>query len=337
MKTTDKKIGFYGGKFFPFHIGHLEVMLKAISMVDELYIIMFHNEEEERKLCTGKMKYEDLLPVKRLSWISKSLKGMEHISIREVSEGYGDWEAESNGVKQIIGRDPDLIFSSEPTYDEIFKELYPGTEHVIFDRKIPISGTQIREEGPYQYWEYLPKPVQCDFVKKVVIVGTESCAKSTTVKKLAKKYNTEYVEEYGRTICEEFNGSEGFLTDDIYPIIAYGHKMMEYEKAKLANKILFIDTEAIVTQYYSQLYNGVSQPVLDEVAKNQNYDLYVYLEPDVEWVDDGTRNHGEEAVRNQNNQMLKQMFTDRGVDFITVSGNYLERFNKIIELVDNLF
>lgn len=48
--------------------------------------------------------------------------------------------------------------------------------------------------------------------------------------------------------------------------------MKELEAIERANKLVFIDTEAIVTQFYSNLYNQAHQPVLDEIAKQQDYD-----------------------------------------------------------------
>ena len=76
---------------------------------------------------------------------------------------------------------------------------------------------------------------------------------------------------------------------------------------------------------------------VEEIAKLQNYDLVIYLEPDVEWVDDGLRFAGEEKIRKKNNKKLKKMFDERKISYITIDGNYQERFNKSKELVDKLF
>ena len=103
-----------------------------------------------------------------------------------------------------------------------------------------------------------------------------------------------------------------------------------------ANKVLIVDTEAIVTQYYSELYVGKNLPILNEVAKLQDYDLHIYLEPDVAWVDDGMRVHGNQEVRDENNRKLKRMFDEAGVDYVKVKGNYEERFAICKELVKEL-
>ncbi|MEH7393370.1 hypothetical protein [Bacillus sp. JJ1474] len=37
------------------------------------------------------------------------------------------------------------------------------------------------------------------------------------------------------------------------------------------------------------MYNQKHQTILNEIARIQKYDLCLYLEPDVKWVDDGLR------------------------------------------------
>lgn len=331
-------IGFYGGKMFPFHMGHLHNIIRASNMVDKLYVIVFSDEKTEKELCKNtKIKYEQITPRKRLEWISKSIKGMEHVKVFNISEGYGSWSEEAVGVRKIIGKNPNVVFSAEPSYDPIFKELYPNAKHIIFDKNIvPISATMIRNEGAIKYWDYLPKSVQNDFVKKVVIVGTESCGKSTLTRNLAKAFNTSYVHEYGRDICEEFNGCDGILPDEIYPTIAYGHKMLEKKQQEIANKLLFIDSEAIITQFYSNLYNNKNQTVIEEIIKLQDYDLWIFLEPDVKWVDDGYRVHGDSDLRNQNNLKLKKMLEERNIKYTSIDGDYNNRFDKAFNLCLNL-
>lgn len=182
----------------------------------------------------------------------------------------------------------------------------------------------------------LPDIVKPYFVKKVVVVGTESCGKSILVRNLATLYNTSFVEEYGRVFYNQIGDGEAVTIEDDYPQIAFEHKNRENEQLKHANKVLFIDTEAIVTQYFSIAYLCKRQPILDEVAKLQNYDLWLFLEPDVKWVDDGTRSFGQPDVREKNNAILKGLLHEHGILYKAISGNYQERLNKAIRLVDGL-
>ena len=112
--------------------------------------------------------------------------------------------------------------------------------------------------------------------------------------------------------------------------------MEEFKAIEQTNKLVFIDTEAIVTQYYSNLYNDEHQQVLDEMAKLQDYVLWLFLEPDVKWVDDGLRVHGEETVRDQNNHHLKALLKKHTIEYHVLSGSYEKRLTGAMKLVDKL-
>ncbi|KQL48512.1 nicotinate-nucleotide adenylyltransferase [Brevibacillus choshinensis] len=336
-------VGFIGGKFLPLHQGHVYAITQAACYCDELYVILSYSQIRDRKLCEAaeiqEMPYEV-----RLRWLSGMAKDMENVHVLAVEdaadsdESY-DWAAGAANIRRKIGKPIDYVFSSETAYEPIFHQLYPEAKHIIIDAdrsQVPISATRIREEGVFAHWEQIPTIVRPTFVKKVVVVGTESCGKSTLIRYLAKVYNTVFVEEYGRTVCEEVGGCETILTEEYYPYIAYGHKMKEYEAIKQANKLLFIDTEAIVTQFYSELYTGRTFPVLDQVAREQQYDLWLFLEPDVPWVDDGLRVHGESDVRRENNERLQQMLDERNISYVKIGGSYQERLQQAMYHVDAL-
>lgn len=269
---------------------------------------------------------------------------MENVRVIEVEDQEGiedyDWQEGALKIKKAIGKEIDVVFSSEKDYDPIFESLYPGARHVLIDAKreqYPISAKEIRSKGVFHYWDYIPEVARPYFINKVVILGTESCGKSTLTRNLALIFNTTYVEEYGREICEYIGGCDGIILEEDYPIIAYGHKMKEYEAIKQANRIVFFDTEAAVTQFYSELYNGKHQRVLDEIARIQDYDLCLYLEPDVKWMDEGLRVHGNQKIREKNNRRLKEILRENGIEFITICGNYQQRLEKSFELIRGMF
>jgi HTH-type transcriptional regulator, transcriptional repressor of NAD biosynthesis genes len=337
------KVGFIGGKFLPLHMGHVYAITKAACMVEELHIILSYSEKRDRALCEGsKIPY---IPFNiRLRWLSQLTKDMENVTVHGIedhaaSDQLYDWEEGAKLINEAIGKPIDTVFSSEPSYSPIFQLNYPEAMHVILDesrRQIPISATKIREEGPYVHWEHIPPMVRPYFVKKVVIVGTESCGKSTLTRYLGNIFNTTYVEEYGRTVCDELGGCDGILLIEDYQRIAYGQKMLENQAIQQANKVVFIDTEAIVTQYYSKLYNSQQQKILDAIIKTQQYDLWLFMEPDVKWVDDGLRIHGDQIIRENNHQEMIRLLNSYGIEYHVVSGNYADRLDKVIGLVNQL-
>lgn len=338
-----KTVGFYGGKFLPLHQGHVYSIVKASSMVDQLYVVLSHSEKRDRKLCDDS-EFPYIPSRIRLRWLSQVTKNMANVKVIEVEDDAGDedydWKEGSLKIREAIRTKINFVFSSEQNYESIFQELYPEATQFIIDENrehFPISATDIRSKGVFHYWDYIPQVVKPHFIKRVVILGTESCGKSTLTRNLAMMFNTTYVEEYGRTFCEDLGGCDGIMMEEDYPLIAYGHKLKEYEAIQKANKFVFIDTEAVVTQFYSELYNHKHQKVLNEIAQLQKYDLCLYLEPDVKWVDDGLRVHGENAVREENNLRLKELLTLNGVEYVSIQGNYQQRLDRAVELIKEKF
>lgn len=335
-------VGFIGGKFLPLHLGHVYAIVHASTIVDELYVVLSHSELRDRELCQDtNMNY---IPSQiRLRWLSQLTKDMPHVKVISIEDKHDndnyDWAEGAQLIKREIGKPINYVFSSEIQYNDIFTDLYPNAKHKVIDpmrSQVTISATTIRTEGVFKHWKFIPDFVRPYFIKKIVVVGTESCGKSSLTRNLAKIYNTTYVEEYGRTLCEELGGCDGIMVKEDYQRIAYGHKMEEFKAIEKANKLVFIDTEAIVTQFYSNLYNDEHQQVLDEVVKLQDYDLWLFLEPDVKWVDDGLRVHGEESARDQNNQYLKTLLNKHHSDYKVLSGSYESRLIGAIEHIENL-
>jgi HTH-type transcriptional repressor of NAD biosynthesis genes len=337
------KVGFYGGKFLPLHQGHVYMITRAACMVDELYVVLSYSKIRDAKLVEkGNIKK---LPFElRLRWLSQMTKDMENVKVLAVEdladsdESY-DWVQGAREIKKAIGKPIDVVFGSEESYRPIFNQLYPNAQYEVIDperKMFPISATQIRTDGPFKHWEYIPNAAKSYFVKTVAIVGTESCGKSTLTRYLAAVFNTTYTEEYGRIVTDELGGCENIMTAEDYYRIQYGHKMKEEEAKRKANKVTFIDSEAIVTQYYAKLYNKEQYPLIEEIVNTQYYDLWLFLEPDVPWVDDGTRTFGEEQVRQENNRLLKEMLDKRNIRYEIIDGGYEERFCKAYDLVNEM-
>lgn len=319
-----KTVGFFGGKFLPFHLGHVYAIMAASNYVDKLYVILISDEETDKEICKNS-SIPHIPTLERLSWIGETLKDLENIHILHINEY--KW---ADGAKKITDAIPEKIthvFSSEEGYREYFDRFYPYAEHIVIDNArnaVNISGTKIRE-NIYEHWNMIPKCARPYFIKKVCIIGTESCGKSTLAKKLAKFYNTNFVHEVGRDYCDKYKNQ---LTYNHFDSLAMDHWRLQETLAETANKILFIDSEAVVTQYYAELYGLEKSNLIEEIVKKQNYDLYLYLEPDIEWVDDGLRQNSDYDVRLKNNEHLKAMFKERGIKYTSISGSYSNRFLK---------
>lgn len=335
-------VGFLTGKFAPLHTGHIYFISKAATMVDKLYVVLSYDGK--------KFQDDPRLSLKnRLLWLKTTFKDLPHIKIVYVDETncspYPDgWHEWSMLVKRAIPHrigDITKIFSSEPEYTEGFNKYWPEAEHVIVDaerKEVNISATEIRA-NPFKFWSYMPSIVRQHYVKKVCIIGTESCGKTTLTKYLAKIYQTSWVEEYGRKFCEQdMCMDESLLQYDDYALIAARRYEDELQATKTANKILFADTNAFITNFYCRLYEGSFHPMVDEYETLEKYDLTLVLASDVEWVADGLRINKE---RSKTDDLLAKMLSMSRSEnlgkLVRISGTYSERLEKAIKIIDEEF
>lgn len=147
------KIGMYGGKFMPFHKGHMYCVEYAAAMCEKLYVILFHGGAQELEIL--KTRHEDWLQVEsRESHMREALKdmpGVEFVSLDVTAckkeDGSQDWEAETPLVLEACGGHIDAVFGSEPDYDDYYSKAYPGAVYEMIDvdrTKYNISGTMCR-------------------------------------------------------------------------------------------------------------------------------------------------------------------------------------------------
>ena len=94
-----------------------------------------------------------------------------------------------------------------------------------------------------------------------------------------------------------------------------------------------------MTQFYCKLYEGKEDPAINEIIKRQNYDLWLYLESDVDWVDDGLRKNGGEGNRENGKVLLTELLEENNVlDKVKfISGNYEERLDKALKIIQDEF
>ena len=332
-----KKIGMYGGSFNPLHLGHVNDIIEAANQCEKLYVVLSNtndpNEIDHRE---------------RLMWLKTITSDMENVEVFEIfdkntSKETYDWTLGAQDIKNYIKDKIDVVFSGDDYKGRnIWESLYPESEVVYFPRdEINISSTQIRE-NPFKYYDYLPTIVQRHYVKKVCVIGTESCGKSTLVRNLAKYFNTTYVEEAGRFICDEAGGIDNMQKYHYFEIL-FKHKQLEKDALNNANRVLLIDTDSLITLYYYQLGFGNEtqedkdfESIATAISHLNDYDLYIFLEPDVKWVQDGTRTYGDDDIRKENNDKLKKILDTNGIKYVSIKGNYQERYAQSKEKVKQL-
>lgn len=156
IKSKKFKVGFYGGKFIPFHKGHDYCIRCASSQCEKVYVILFYGGDDELKIFETLSDEDKKLftlekRLERLNEICKNYGNVEValIDVTDVKnpDGSEDWDGETPLVLNVTGK-MDAVYSSEISYDEYFRRAYPWAEHVLVDpprENYPISGTKIRE------------------------------------------------------------------------------------------------------------------------------------------------------------------------------------------------
>lgn len=342
------KIGVFPGKFTPPHRGHINAILQASTKCEKLYVVVSHSEKLESELYKN-TKVNPISLINKIRWLSIELSDFDHIKIVALDEDKSGidaypngWELWSKTLKEVVKEPFDVIFGGETQYKDVgYTKYFPEVKYEMYDcerSKYPISATKIRE-NPYKYWDYIIGAARPYFTKRVLIVGTESCGKSTLTKMLAKIFVTSWAHEEGRFYSTKYlGGNESTFDEDDFFKICWEQRLLEDQALRNSNKIVFFDTDAVITQYYCEMYLGKQNPNIESMIDPKRYDIVLMLLPDVKWVADGFRWNQEQETRNNLHNKLKQMYIDRGFKdkIIEISGNYNERLNTAIAISNML-
>ena len=339
------KTGVYFGRFCPPHRGHLYQIMVASTKCERLIVVISDNRIQTEAICR-----EAGLPTityqLRKQWLGQQVQDMEHIKVRVLDETdipvYPDgWQMWSDRMREVVPEGIDAFFVGDREYDLPLKRYFPNSAIELFDparSRYPISATEIRRDI-LNNWHYILGPARPFFAKKVLIAGTESCGKTTLTKCLAKLYNTSWSEEVGRYYAEKYlGGDETIYTDEDFGRMAHLQAEQDYQALRTANKVCFFDTDAVVTDYYSELYMGHRNRLVEAYIDPNRYDVLLFLTPDVKWVSDGQRLNGDQDRRERLNDRLLNMYREFGFGdkTVIVGGDYNQRLTRAIELVDGM-
>jgi NadR type nicotinamide-nucleotide adenylyltransferase len=171
---------------------------------------------------------------------------------------------------------------------------------------------------------------------KVVLYGPESTGKTTLAEQLATHYKTPWVPEFMRAYLEEKWDlkKELIAKEDLIPI-AKGQLKLEKEASQQADNLLICDTNLLELKVYSEYYyNGYCPEEIKIEATKNNYSIYLLTYVDTPWEPDILRdrpNNREEMFR-----IFEAELKTHGFPYEILKGNEKERFNKAVEIIDQL-
>ena len=327
--------GMYGGSFNPLHLGHVRCMISAANQCEKLIIVISNGVN--RGEIDIRLRYR---------WVYQAIKHFPHVRIFVLNDDapskadYTEelWYADAQKVKDFAGEPITAVFFGDDYKpDSMWAKCYPEAETVIMPRD-RISSTAIRK-APLACWDMMPDFVRPYYVKKVLLIGTESTGKSTLAISLARHYNTVWLEEVGRDISAR-SGTDQWMIPQDFTDILLKHKMKQTEMIGRANRVFFEDTNCLTTLFYINYLDGEekekNRDLAEAISALNEYDLVLLLGPDVDFVQDGDRSEEIAADRKGYTVLLRQMCEEHGLHTIELNGDYEQRYRKAIELVDQL-
>jgi len=333
--STTYNCGIYGGSFNPLHISHVRCLIEAANQCQRLIVVLSHGERRH-----------EIDVRQRYRWLYHLTSHLGNVRIlvlsdnAETKEDYTAeyWHQDAEKVKAFAGEPIDVVFCGSDYDDNSFwLRCYPQAELKIIPRD-EVSSTAIRQD-PLAHWDWLPPVVRPFYAKKVLITGSESTGKSTLTTNLAHYFNTTFLEEVGRDMSERSGTDTMMLPEDFTDILLH-HKIREAQALQNANRILFEDTDCLVTLFFLGFLDGPDQPnnqaLAEAIARLNSYDLILFLEPDVTFIQDGGRSPIIAADRLAYSDQIKQIYRTHGYNFHCISGNYQSRFEQAVTLVNQL-
>lgn len=309
------------GKFMPPHRGHELLVDVGRRFVDRLTVLV----------CT--LRREPIPGDLRFAW----MRGMfPDLDVRHVtdevpsdpSEHPDFWAIWTALLRREMPSGADYVFASEPYGARVAEIL--GARFVPVDparEMVPVSGTAIRED-PMAHWEYLPDCVRPHFVRRVCVFGPESTGKSTLARDLARRFGTVHAAEFARGLLDAKGGR---CDPDDIPRIARGQAAAEDALARQAKRLLFCDTDLLTTTLWSEVLFGSCPPEIRAAAEARRYDLYLLMDVDVPWVQDGQR-HLPHA-RAEFFARCEAALRTRGRPYVVIRGSWAERLERAAEAV----
>lgn len=314
------------GKFAPLHRGHQFVIETALRETDHVIVLVYPAEETSIPLAI------------RAKWIKSLYPNVEVIEA---------WEGPTQGgyTSDLIAKHDEYLtrllhdrcithfYSSEPYGEHVSRALCAVDRRVDPHRTLfPVSGTAVRHDL-HRHRRLIDPLVYRDLVVGAVVVGAPSTGKTTLATALAKHFNTSWVPEYGREYWEMHNVDRRLTLDQLVEI-AHGHRGREDHAALDARDILFIDTEAIVTQLFSKYYHGEVHPELQRMADSSpnRYDLFFLCDTDIPYAD--TPDRSGEANRSTFQAWMIEEMKVRRIPYVTLTGTLEERVSTAAAILD---
>lgn len=317
--------GFVLGKFMPPHEGHRILCEVARARVDRLTILV----------CSLP---DDPIPgALRWSWMKEMFPTCHVIHhdavVPQLPEDDPDfWPIWREIVRTVHPEPIDYVFASEGYGARLANEV-GATFHPIDPERVlaPVSGTAVRAD-PFGHWEFLPPPVKSHYARTICLHGPESVGKSVLATQLAAHLNTVLVPEFGRTWCE-VHGVDLSMTDLL--VIGKTQDAMTQVAKRRCHGWLVMDTDPLMTAVWADMMIGARAPWFGEWSNCA--DLYLLLDIDLPFIDDGLRLYGSDSERRRFFDLCQEELIRRGVNWRLIGGEGPDRLDNALRAIADAF
>lgn len=342
------------GKFYPLHVGHVDLLRSAAARSERLTVLLMSTVFESIDAAT------------RTAWLRASTGGIGDVRILSVPcdapvDYSADiaWEAHTALIVAALAADgaPPVttVFSSETYGGELARRL--GARAVTFDVEraaLPVSGTAVRGDLVAR-WGAVAPAARLDLATRIIVVGAESTGTTTLARDLSAHYRASGfplladVEEYGRELTYLLHAEASARAgrdvgmDSIEWLPAHFADVASVQRereqaAALACPLVIADTDALATELWERRYLGVESRAAAAANADGLPPRDVYLVTDhvgVPFEQDGWRDG--EHVRAEMTSWFTTELTRRGLSWVLVRGDRDERLRYARLLVDALW
>lgn len=337
------KYGVVVGKFYPLHRGHVDLIQKASTQVDRLFVVVSHSDSRDQKLFEDSKMKKGLTAKDKLKIVQKTFQLQKEIitpvlvdesAVPAYPHGWLPWsklvvdavESHRNVPVDLDWNSNVYFFSSEPQDAEGYLQYF-GAKTILIDpdrAEVNISATMVRND-PAKYWDYLPRASREALAPVVVIAGGESSGKTFMTEKLGNYFGTTTVWEFGRSYCDlELGGDESALQFSDYGVIANGHYQDVRFAKRNANRFVISDTDYVATQNFCIMYENQESNEVENFIVNDPFDLVILLDNSTPWVNDGMRLIGDDERRKAFQDSLKMLYNRYSIPYVEVTASDFE-------------
>lgn len=166
----------------------------------------------------------------------------------------------------------------------------------------------------------------------ICLHGPESVGKSLLAEQLAAHFDAELVREYGRDYCVRHGTTLAMA--DLADIAQIHTELVDTARARDKDWVI-TDTDALMTAVWADMMLGQRDPWFAQF--NRYADLYLLLDIDLPFVDDGLRIYGEPTERKRFFELCKAELERRGVPYALISGTGEARLANALAAINRQF